>query len=920
MRILYVEDNFIDADLTRRKLARRAPEFRLDIASSLSEAAACLDQSTYDLVLTDLHLLDGDGMEVLALIRGRNLPTAVVMVTGSGDDAKAVTALKAGADDYVVKRADYLDRLPQILRLAVANFRAATERRTRALRVLYVEQDPQDFELTRRHLAQHAPHLRLVEAAPGADWHSHLLPPAEAVDVLLLDYQLPGLGALEILKEIRDERRLDLPVVVLTHQGEEDTALQALKLGAADYVVKSPGYLNRLPLVIENAHYRRQAIRDQTALRESEAKFRALAESAAALILIFQDGLIRYVNTQTDLITGYTADELVQLPDPLAFIHPDYRDSIRQIYRSRLTDPHGAARLEAEIITKWGEHRWVDLTLGVTELSGAPATITTVYDITQRKVVELALERERASLAERVAERTTELSIANAELARAARLKDEFLASMSHELRTPLHAILSMSETLEEGLYGPLTEKQQRYLRTIIESGQHLLSLINDVLDLSKIEAGKLLPNLDDVNVDLVCRASLGLVREQASRKRLHTTLDLDPQLKTIYADQRRLKQMLVNLLSNAVKFTPEGGQIGLEAARDDALGAARFTVWDTGIGIAAEDLPRLFQTFVQLDSGHARQYAGTGLGLALVARMVRLHGGSVSVESQVGVGSRFNIWLPLPAEPGAASAAELKPGTAGARPVLALIINDSPSAAERLAQLAADLGLRTALHRHGQGAVAQAADLQPQVILLDQQLRGVEVSALLAELAAHPRTAHIPVVAVGAAGQTPLAGLPAVTQPVSRDQLQAALAACLARPSGARAQVLLVEDTENVVSQYSEFLTRAGHQVQVARTSREAIERARENRPDLILIDLEMPDIDGLAATRLMRQDPALASLPIIALTALAMPGDRERCLAAGMSDYLSKPITPTQLGQVVERHLRRADPAAPSEPHATR
>jgi PAS domain S-box-containing protein len=265
----------------------------------------------------------------------------------------------------------------------------------------------------------------------------------------------------------------------------------------------------------------------------------------------------------------------------------------------------------------------------------------------ERTAAEEELRRERSSLAERVAERTEALQAANIELARAARLKDEFLAAMSHELRTPLNAILGLSEALQENVYGPLNERQRQSLGTIERSGQHLLDLINDVLDVARIGAGKMELELWLVSVPSVCETCLRLVRRDAARAAVSVSAELDESVKWLIADERRLKQMLINLLGNAIKFTPKGGAIGLIVKGDLAQQRVHFTVWDTGIGIAAEDVPRLFQPFVQLDSSLSRQYQGSGLGLALVHQMAELHGGSVSVESQVGEGSRFTVSLP---------------------------------------------------------------------------------------------------------------------------------------------------------------------------------------------------------------------------------------------------------------------------------
>jgi PAS domain S-box-containing protein len=420
-------------------------------------------------------------------------------------------------------------------------------------------------------------------------------------------------------------------------------------------------------------------------------------------------------------------------------------------------------------------------------------------DITDRKQMERALAAERASLAQRVAERTTELSAANAELARAARMKDEFLASMSHELRTPLTAILGLSEALQHPAYGPLSERQRAYLRTIEESGQHLLALINDILDLSKIEAGKITLEKRVLSLETLCHASLRMVRQAAQHKRMSVTLALDTAVELIYADERRLKQILVNLLANAIKFTPEGGAVGLQLAADEAQQQLRFTVWDTGIGIADEHLPNLFKPFVQLDSRLSRQYEGTGLGLALVARLTELHGGTIEVNSMLGQGSRFTVVLP----------------TRGDLP--ALQRQDAASAG-----------------------------------------------------ASHTSTAR----ALREPGYAPV--------------------------------VLLAEDNEATVSMLADYLIARGYSVECVRNGRDAVAHAQKNRVDLILMDIQMPEMDGLEAIRCIRADPA-AKMPIIALTALAMAGDRERCLQAGANDYLSKPVQLSQLITVMEQQLDR-------------
>jgi signal transduction histidine kinase/ActR/RegA family two-component response regulator len=408
---------------------------------------------------------------------------------------------------------------------------------------------------------------------------------------------------------------------------------------------------------------------------------------------------------------------------------------------------------------------------------------------------------------QRLAEQERHLKEKNEALSRAARLKDEFLSSMSHELRTPLNAVIGMSESLIEGTYGDLDQEQCRALGLIESSGRHLLELINDILDLSRIEADRLELDLAEVDVTAVCRAAVAMVAPAAQKKDLTLRTMLDGAVSRVRADERRLTQILVNLLSNAVKFTPDGGAVTLSVTGQPRQGVLELAVTDTGIGIAAEDLPRLFQRFSQLDSSLARKHNGTGLGLVLTKRMAMLHGGDVAVESTAGRGSTFTVTLPW---------------TAGAR------------------------------------------------------------TAAPVPMAASP------------------AGMPAPEAPAAE---------------AAAHHLLIVDDNPGNLRVVADFLRARGYRVDLAASASEGIEMARATRPALILMDVQMPTTDGFEATRLIRQDPALAGTAIIALTSLAMKGDRERCLLAGMDDYISKPVKLTELLATIEARMG-APVLAPAKP----
>ncbi|MBI1295639.1 PAS domain S-box protein [bacterium] len=384
-------------------------------------------------------------------------------------------------------------------------------------------------------------------------------------------------------------------------------------------------------------------------LTESEEMFRTMTENLLAAIFIVDNGRIAYANPMAETFTGYSPAELQGVPFA-ELIHPTVWPQIRSTLNSLITGEQAQARMQFCTDSSHVSSRWVDCSSSVLSYKGHSAILTICVDITEQIEAKNALEAERSLLAQHVAERTADLTQANLQLARIARHKDEFLASMSHELRTPLNGILGTAEAMSEEIYGPLNQKQLSRLRNIEESGHHLLSLINDVLDMAKIEAGKLTFEMDSVEVKTICEASLRLTRQAALAKHLNISVHLDPEVTHVQTDGRRLKQMLINLLSNAIKFTPDGGEIGLRVAQDRNAGVVKFTVWDTGIGINVEHQKRLFQPFVQVDSSLARHHGGSGLGLAIVQKMAQLQGGAISLKSAPNQGSEFTITLPHPA------------------------------------------------------------------------------------------------------------------------------------------------------------------------------------------------------------------------------------------------------------------------------
>jgi PAS domain S-box-containing protein len=647
-------------------------------------------------------------------------------------------------------------------------------------------------------------------------------------------------------------------------------------------------------------------------LRDHQFYTRSLFEANIdALITTDPSGIITDVNKQMQALTGCTRDELIGAPFKGYFTNPERAEaSIKLVLSEKKVTNY-------ELTARARDGKETKVSFNATTFFDRDRRLQGMFaaarDVTERQIVEDSLRQAHE-----------ELGRANAELGHASKLKDEFLANMSHELRTPLNAILGLSEALLEQVSGTLTPRQIKAVATISTSGTHLLSLINDILDLSKVEAGKLELNPDTIHVQEFCESCLVFVRTQAMQKHINVSFEYDGVASKLSADPKRLKQILVNLLTNAVKFTPEGGRIGLTVAATEGEDLMRFTVWDTGIGIDATDAAKLFQAFTQIDSGLSRAQEGTGLGLALVAKLVELHGGSVTLESELSTGSRFIVTLP-----------QIAPHVSAPEPLRkveldrrgwhrALVIEDDPTSGLLLVNLLSEMGLLTALHVRGEASMDVVLRERPDVIFLDIILPNENGWVVLAKLKKHPATRNTPVVVVSVldepARSRELGAEAHFTKPVTRSQL----AEFLRRPEpphhppasqpSLRAPangplILLAEDNEANILTIGGYLEDKGFAMHYAMNGLAALTLSRELRPSLILMDIQMPVMDGLTAIRAIRADTAMKEIPIVALTALAMPGDRVRCLAAGATDYLSKPVSLKALTVLVEQLLGRGD-----------
>ena len=520
---------------------------------------------------------------------------------------------------------------------------------------------------------------------------------------------------------------------------------------------------------------------------------------------------------------------------------------------------------------------------------------------------------------------------------------------MSHEIRTPMNAIIGMSHL---ALKSGLDARQHGYVSKIQQAGQHLLGVINDILDFSKIEAGKLQLDPQPFELDRMLSSVVDVVGYKAGAKGLELVLDVAADVpQNLVGDALRLGQILINFANNAIKFT-ETGEIAIGVRlQEQRAGTAllRFEVRDTGIGITPEQMGRLFQSFEQADSSTTRRYGGTGLGLAICRKLALLMGGDVGAESQPGQGSRFWATVPLdlgePAPQRALGATALQGGRV-------LVVDDNHAAATVLCDMLQSLGLQAEQVHSGEQALAAVRDAVAQghphsLLLLDWHMPGMDgielarriraldlgpvpqmlmVTAYGREDVMHAartqgiETVLIKPVSASVLFETLVQPMAAISQPLARgasleDPQQQAL---LAPVRGAA--VLLVEDNELNQLVAVELLRDAGFAVDVAAHGQQALDALERKRYDVVLMDMQMPVMDGETATRLLRADPRFANLPVIAMTANAMEADRQRCFAVGMNDHVAKPIDPAQLWAALARWIRArpglGEAAAPEPP----
>jgi two-component system sensor histidine kinase/response regulator len=671
-------------------------------------------------------------------------------------------------------------------------------------------------------------------------------------------------------------------------------------------VRNSRGQLVGVSIIARDVGEQMRAERELAQARVDIDRFYDLA--LEVMVIVNPDGYFVQVNRAFEETLGYRREELMARP-VLEFLHPD--DVGRTLDVRAKKDMSGSVvAFENRLRHKDGSYRWLLWSATVAEDGLAYAT---ARDVTHLKQMEKELRESR------------EQALA------ASRLKSEFVANMSHEIRTPLNGVVSMSELLMDS---GLTAEQHEYAHVAMTSAEALMGVVDDILDFSKIEAGKLDIVAEEYSIEATLTEVCEIVRVKARERGLSLTQSIAPTVPAlVHGDSHRVRQVLLNLLANAVKFTTEG-EVVARIARQEPDDLLRFEVSDTGIGIDETTREHLFQPFCQADATTTRRYGGSGLGLCIAKQLVDLMGGEIGVESTAGQGSTF--WFTLPCRPGTGTAVNRTTGDLTG--IRALVVNDSPPDEHGLERQLAAWGMSPASARDSGSALdlldQAAADGKPfAVMLIDEQAPTTDGLQLARRIKASARLRSTRLVLLSSRLVAPLharqAGIDAaVAQPFAPSRLYDELVSVLSRsnrmfespartgdaPETSAGRVLVAEDNEINQLAARRVLQKLGYTVDIAHDGREAIAMAAQTDYAAVFMDCQMPEMDGYTATAIIRRrDDAGAHVPIVAMTAHTMHGDREKCLSAGMDDYIAKPIRLAELSRVLSRLVSNGDGPAP-------
>lgn len=694
------------------------------------------------------------------------------------------------------------------------------------------------------------------------------------------------------------------------------------------------------PLVTDGERFVLASIVDITERKRSEERLRLVVEAApSGMIMVDDQGQIVLVNSQVERLFGWTREELLGMsiellvPESARARHPQHRADFASDPKARAM---GVGR-DLYGLRKDGTQIPIEIGLNPLLTEGRRFVLASVVDISERKRSQEALLKAKDDLELRVEERTAELLLVNKELlvARdqaqaASKLKSEFVANMSHEIRTPMNGIIGMTNIL---LKTALDEQQSSYANSIKEAGHALLTVVNDILDFSKIEAGKIELELIDFDICRVVESACELLVTQARSKNLSLMTFIDPDIpEKLRGDPERIRQVLINIVSNAIKFSTKGEILVRASLEERFNGTAivRFSVIDRGIGLTAEEKERLFQPFTQADGSISRKFGGTGLGLNICKRLIELMDGTIGLTSEKNVGSTF--WFKIPFE--VRSGNGLFSPKEDLKHIHLLIADSEESSVEILQTYTSAWGMRSDSVRSAQEVLKRLrqayVDGDPYKIcilgLTLPELNGIDLAKEIFRDAAISSTNLILITAIDSPGlgtQAIEMGFKAyLTKPLTQSQL---LNSIMRIVTGGKAIIsrsafdskaekvstsalVLVADDHIINQQVAQlYLEELGCRSHCVANGVDAVTAAKHTQYDLILMDCQMPELDGLSATQEIRSSEALTGehVAIIAMTAHAMEGDREKCIAAGMDDYISKPIEPEQLRNTIKRWL---------------